>query len=111
MKTGVSAIVLLLLFATLASARPNFVFIFADDLGWGDLGCYGHPVLKTPYLDKMAEDGLLVSNFYVANPVCSPSRTAVMTGQYPARHHIHSIHSPGSAGGGRRIECLSHAWR
>lgn len=58
---------------SLASARPNFVFMFADDLGWGDLRCNGHPRLKTPYLDKMAEDGLLVSNFYVANPVCSPS--------------------------------------
>jgi len=84
-----TVIVLLLWAATLASARPNFVFIFADDLGWGDLGCYGHPILKTPSLDKMAEDGLLVTNFYVANPVCSPSRTAVMTGQYPARHGIH----------------------
>lgn len=72
-----------------ASERPNFIFIFADDLGWGDLGCYGHPKLKTPFLDKMAEDGLLLTNFYVANPVCSPSRTAVMTGQYPARHRIH----------------------
>ena len=72
-----------------ASERPNFIFIFADDLDWGDLGCYGHPKLKTPYLDKMAEDGLLLTNFYVANPVCSPSRTAVMTGQYPARHRIH----------------------
>ena len=81
--------VLLLLPATRLSARPNFVFIFADDLGWGDLGCYGNTRLKTPHLDKMAEDGLLVTNFYVANPVCSPSRTAVMTGQYPARHHIH----------------------
>jgi len=72
-----------------ASARPNFIFIYADDLGWGDLGCYGHPQLKTPYLDKMADDGLLLTHFYVANPVCSPSRTAVMTGQYPARHRIH----------------------
>ena len=89
MKTGVFAIMLLVLLAALASASPNIIFIFADDLGWGDLGCYGHPILKTPYLDKMAEDGLLVTNFYVANPVCSPSRTAVMTGQYPARHGIH----------------------
>jgi len=72
-----------------ASERPNFIFIFADDLGWGDLGCYGHPKLKTPHLDKMAEDGLLLTYFYVANPVCSPSRTAVMTGQYPARHRMH----------------------
>ena len=83
------AMALVFLPATSALAGPNFVFIFADDLGWGDLGCYGNSTLKTPYLDKMAEDGLLVTNFYVANPVCSPSRTAVMTGQYPARHHIH----------------------
>ena len=77
--------VLLLLPATRLSARPNFVFIFADDLGWGDLGCYGNTRLKTPHLDKMAEDGLLVTNFYVANPVCSPSRTAVMTGLVPGK--------------------------
>jgi len=75
--------------AARAIERPNIVFIFADDLGWGDLGSYGHPVIKTPFLDKMAEDGLLLTNFYVASPVCSPSRTAVMTGQYPARHEIH----------------------
>ena len=82
---------LLLLSATVSRAvdRPNFVFIFADDLGWGDLGCYGHPDLKTPCLDQMASEGLLLTNFYVANPVCSPSRTAVMTGQYPARHSVH----------------------
>ena len=88
---SVAWIVIALVFlpATSALAGPNFVFIFADDLGWGDLGCYGNSTLKTPYLDKMAEDGLLVTNFYVANPVCSPSRTAVMSGQYPARHHIH----------------------
>lgn len=84
-----SVFVLLSLVGAMASARPNFIFIYADDLGWGDLGCYGHPQLKTPYLDKMADDGLLLTNFYVANPVCSPSRTAVMTGQYPARHRVH----------------------
>jgi N-acetylgalactosamine-6-sulfatase len=72
-----------------AQDRPNIIFIYADDLGWGDLGCYGNPDLKTPCLDKMAAEGVLLTNFYVANPVCSPSRTAVMTGQYPARHSIH----------------------
>lgn len=75
--------------STRAEDRPNFIFIFADDLGWGDLGSYGHPHLKTPSLDKMARQGILLTDFYVANPVCSPSRTAVMTGQYPARHRIH----------------------
>ena len=70
-------------------SRPNFIFIFADDLGWGDLGCYGNPDIQTPRLDEMASEGLLVTNFYVCSPVCSPSRTAVMTGHFPARHGIH----------------------
>ena len=74
---------------TQGDEKPNFIFIFADDLGWGDLGCYGNQYLRTPSLDKMASEGLLVTNFYVSNPVCSPSRTAVMTGQFPARHRIH----------------------
>jgi len=57
------ASILLLSATTLrATDRPNFVFIFADDLGWGDLGCYGHPLLKTPYLDQMASEGLLLTN-------------------------------------------------
>lgn len=83
------SLILLSALSTSAAERPNFIFIFADDLGWGDLGCYGHPHLLTPHLDKMASEGILLTNFYVANPVCSPSRTAVMTGQYPARHRVH----------------------
>ena len=83
------SMVLMTFLSASAAERPNFIFIFADDLGWGDLGCYGHPHLLTPHLDKMASEGLLLTNFYVANPVCSPSRTAVMTGQYPARHRVH----------------------
>ncbi len=71
------------------SKRPNFVFVFADDWGWGDLGCYGHPVLKTPNLDRLARQGTLFTQFYVASGVCSPSRTAIMTGHFPARHRIH----------------------
>mgnify|MGYP006282274071 CR=1 FL=1 len=69
--------------------RPNFVFIFADDWGWGDLGCYGHPHIQTPNLDRLASEGTLFSQFYVCSGVCSPSRAAVMTGQFPARHGIH----------------------
>jgi len=71
------------------SERPNFVFVFADDWGWGDLRCYGHPVLRTPNLDRLARDGTLFTQFYVASGVCSPSRTAIMTGHFPARHRIH----------------------
>jgi N-acetylgalactosamine-6-sulfatase len=72
-----------------AGAPPNIVFIFADDLGWGDLGAYGNARIKTPHLDRMAAEGTLFSQFYVNSGVCSPSRTAVMTGQFPARHRIH----------------------
>lgn len=68
---------------------PNIIFILADDLGWGDLGCYGHPHIRTPNLDRLAWQGTRFTQFYVNGPVCSPSRTAFMTGQYPARHRVH----------------------
>jgi arylsulfatase A-like enzyme len=69
--------------------KPNIIFILADDLGWGDLGVYGHPAIKTPNLDRLAKQGTLFTQFYVNGPVCSPSRTAFMTGHYPARHKVH----------------------
>jgi N-acetylgalactosamine-6-sulfatase len=70
-------------------ARPNVIFILADDLGWGDLGCYGHQQIKTPHLDRLAKEGTLFTQFYVCGSVCSPSRCAFFTGQYPSRHKIH----------------------
>ena len=69
--------------------RPNVLFILADDLGWGDLGCYGHPQIRTPNLDRLARQGTLFTQFYVNGSVCSPSRCAFFTGQYPSRHRIH----------------------
>lgn len=69
--------------------KPNVIFILADDLGWGDLGCYGHNQIKTPNLDRLASQGTLFTQFYVNGSVCSPSRCAFFTGQYPARHRIH----------------------
>lgn len=68
---------------------PNVIFILADDLGWGDLSCYGNPRIKTPHLDALAKQGTLFTQFYVNGSVCSPSRCAFMTGQYPACHRIH----------------------
>jgi uncharacterized sulfatase len=64
--------------------------VFIDDMGWGDLGCYGNPDIKTPNIDRLASQGILFEQFYVASPICSPSRVAVTTGQYPARHKINS---------------------
>ena len=68
--------------------RPNILFIFADDWGWGDLSAHGHPYVKTPNIDRLAKEGTDFQRFTVASGVCSPSRTAVMTGQFPARHNI-----------------------
>lgn len=78
---------LLATFHTLAYAAqpPNVVIILADDLGYGDLGCYGHPTIRTPNLDKMAAEGMRFTQFYVAAEVCTPSRAALMTGRYPIR--------------------------
>ena len=75
--------------ASAASAdKPNILFIFADDWGWGDLSCHGHPYVKTPNIDRLAREGTDFHRFTVASGVCSPSRTAVMTGHFPARYNI-----------------------
>jgi arylsulfatase A-like enzyme len=65
--------------------KPNFIVIFADDLGYGDLGIFGHPTIKTPNLDRMAVEGQKWTSFYVAAPVCTPSRAGLLTGRLPVR--------------------------
>ncbi len=69
----------------LAADKPNVVIILADDLGYGDLGCYGHPAFKTPYLDRMAAEGARLMQFNCPAPFCAPTRASLMTGRYPFR--------------------------
>ena len=68
-----------------AATRPNIIFILADDLGWGDLSCYGRPDFRTPNLDRLAKEGVRFTNAYSAAPVCTPTRVGFHTGRYPAR--------------------------
>ena len=72
--------------STTESNLPNIVLIFMDDMGYGDLSCYGHPLIKTPHLDQLAATGLQFTSFYAAASVCTPSRAGLLTGRYPIRN-------------------------
>ncbi len=85
--------------AVKAKDQPNFVIIFADDMGYGDLGCYGHPSIQTPHLDAMATRGMKFTQFYVASSVCTPSRAGLLTGRLPIRSGLSRVLIPSSTGG------------
>jgi arylsulfatase A-like enzyme len=88
--------------SALAAAKPNIIIIFCDDLGYGDLSCYGSPVIRTPHLDRMAAEGLRFTDFYSAAEVCTPSRAALLTGRYPIRNGMcgnRRVLFPNSKGG------------
>ncbi len=82
-----------------ASNKPNVIIIFTDDQGYQDVGRYGSPNIKTPHLDKMADEGILLTDFYAAQAVCSASRAALLTGCYPNRLGIHGAYMPNSKKG------------
>lgn len=71
--------------------KPNIIFIFIDDMGYGDLSAYGNCKIETPNIDRIGNEGIKFTNFYVGSPICSPSRVTVTTGQYPSRHKITSF--------------------
>ena len=74
----------------LLAERPNLILVFIDDMGWGDFSCFGNEDAKTPCIDRLAQEGLRFEQFYVNSPICSPSRVAISTGQYPQRWKITS---------------------
>ncbi|WP_339734247.1 sulfatase-like hydrolase/transferase [uncultured Gimesia sp.] len=73
-----------------AAEHPNIVLVFIDDMGWGDFSCFGNTKASTPHIDSLAKEGIRFEQFYVNSPICSPSRVAISTGQYPHRHRITS---------------------
>ncbi|WP_020468903.1 sulfatase-like hydrolase/transferase [Zavarzinella formosa] len=76
--------------------KPNIVVLLCDDLGYGDLGCFGHPTIQTPNIDQLAKDGLKLTSFYCGQSVCSPSRAALLTGRNPNRYGVRDWIPPNS---------------
>lgn len=74
-----------------SSVGPNVILVFMDDMGYGDLECYGHPLIKTPHLNKLANSGIRFTSFYAPAAVCSPSRAGLLTGRYPIRNVPHNF--------------------
>ncbi len=74
-----------------ARRRPNIVLIYADDLGYGDLGCYGNTTIKTPHIDRLAAEGVRFTDFVVSWPACTPSRSGLLTGRYPQRNGLYDM--------------------
>lgn len=83
-------VLLILAPSAFADAKPNVIVFLADDLGYGDLGCYGHPRIKTPHLDAFAKQGVRLTQCYSASAVCSPSRSAILTGRTPHRNGVYT---------------------
>ena len=87
----VIGLALFLQFSLTLAAKPNIVLVFIDDMGWGDFSCFGNKDAQTPQIDRLAREGVRFEQFYVNSPICSPSRTAISTGQYPQRWRITSF--------------------
>ncbi|MEM7314486.1 MAG: sulfatase-like hydrolase/transferase, partial [Planctomycetota bacterium] len=77
-----------------ASRPPNIVLIIADDMNWDDCGAYGHPSIRTPNIDRLADEGLLFQHAYLTTSSCSPSRASIITGKYPHNTGAEQLHWP-----------------
>jgi N-sulfoglucosamine sulfohydrolase len=93
-KFALSFVFLILTPLLSTAAQPNIVFILADDIGWDDLGCYGHPLVQSPNIDHMAKRGIRFDNFYLTTSSCSPSRTSIISGRYPHNTGAAELHTP-----------------
>src|SRR6056297_1485919 len=92
-RKAVWSVLLLLTFETtlLAAERPNFILIMADDLGYGDLSCYGSQRIETPHLDQLAAEGIRLTDFHSSGAVCSPTRAGLLTGRFQQRAGIPGV--------------------
>ncbi|MHA7129547.1 sulfatase family protein [Algoriphagus namhaensis] len=101
MKKTLSALLLMLLSMSFAPAqqKPNVIILFADDMGYGDVGINGHPTIRTPHLDRMAMEGMRWTNFYSTSPACTASRYGLLTGRYPERSGFGWVLNPNSPRG------------
>ena len=104
--SSLSCFLLLCPIVSAAPARPNVVVILADDMGYGDLGCYGHPKFKTPNIDRMALEGARFTNFNTPMPYCAPTRASLLTGRYPFRNGLTANPAPD---GGTQADALALA--
>ena len=97
-RASAAAVVPVVADRAIGATRPNIVLILVDDMGYGDLSCYGSQI-QTPNLDRMAQEGVQFSQFYSASPVCSPSRASVLTGRYGVRCGVPTVFQPSDPGG------------
>ncbi len=87
-----------------SALKPNVIIIYCDDLGYGDLGCYGNKAISTPNIDRLAREGMMLTDYYACNAVCAPSRAGLLTGRHPFRTGITGNPYPADSPLLRRIE-------